>query len=89
MDKFVKDPDAVLDYKMDWSDWLGEDTISASSWAVDNANITIDSDTHTTTDTTVWLSGGEAKKSYRVTNSIETAAGRKNDRSFTIICKEL
>lgn len=89
MEKFTKDPDAVLDYRIDWSAWLGEDTITGSSWVTDSGDITIDSNTYTDTDTTVWLSGGEAQVGYRITNSIETAAGRKNDRSFIIVCKEL
>ena len=43
MDAFLKDPDAVLDYKIDWSAWLGDDTISQSAWSAEDG-ITIDSD---------------------------------------------
>ena len=40
--KFIKDPDAVLDYQADWSDWLGDDTISSSSWESSGEELTID-----------------------------------------------
>jgi hypothetical protein len=86
---FPKDPDVTLDYKIDWSLWLteaGSDTISASSWASNSTDITIDSDTNTTTDATVWLSGGVAGYSYLLTNSITTAAGRTAERTIEIEC---
>lgn len=89
MKQFIKDPDAVLDYKMDWTAWLGEtDVIVASSWKVDSEEIVVDSDSFTDTDTTVWLSGGLNRKKYLITNSIETDDGRKDDRSFLIKCLE-
>jgi hypothetical protein len=54
---FEKDPDAVLDYAIDWTDRLGSDTISTSTWTVPSG-ITKDSDNKTTAKTTIWLSGG-------------------------------
>ena len=89
MKQFIKDPDAVLDYKMDWTAWLDEtDIIVASSWEVDSDEIVVDSNSFTDTDTTVWLSGGLNRKKYLITNSIETDDGRKDDRSFLIKCLE-
>ena len=89
MKQFIKDPDAVLDYKMDWTAWLDEtDVIVASSWEVDSEEIVVDSDSFTDTDATVWLSGGLNRKKYLITNSIETDDGRKDDRSFLIKCLE-
>jgi len=85
---FVKDPASVLDYKFDWSVYLDTDsspaeTISTSQWSAD-AGITIDSDSKTDTDATVWLSGGVATREYEVTNKITTSVGRTVDRSFTV-----
>ena len=85
--KFLKDPDAVLDYETDWEDWLGTDTISTSSWTVPTG-ITKDSDTNTTTTATIWLSGGTAGTSYTLVNRIVTAGGRTEDRTITIVCQE-
>jgi len=85
--KFLKDPNAVLDYQVDWSDWLDEDTISSSAWTVPDG-ITKDSDTTTTTTTTIWLSGGTAGTEYTLVNRIVTAGGRTEDRTITILCQE-
>lgn len=82
---FQKDADAVLDYTVDWEDWLEDiaDTISASDWIV-ASGITEDSDSNTTTTATVWLSGGVEGSSYRVTNRITTVGGRTQDASIFI-----
>jgi hypothetical protein len=84
---FLKDPDDVLDYKIDWETWLNGDTITDSSWAADTG-ITVDSDESTTTQSVVWLSGGTAGTTYTVTNSIVTAAGREKDKSLSIVVRE-
>lgn len=85
---YIKDPDAVLDYSINWSSWLvAGDTIVTSTWAADDG-ITIDSDSNTTTATTVWLSGGGAGESYDVTNHIVTDDGREDDRTITILVRE-
>lgn len=85
--EFIKDPDAVLDYQIDWSDWLGSDTISSSSWTVPTG-ITKDSDTNDTTSTIIWLSGGTVGTTYSIINHIVTASGRKDDRTIYIEVQE-
>ena len=80
-DRFLKDPNAVLDYVNDWSEWLGTDTISTSTWVVPTG-ITKDSDSKTDTSTTIWLSGGTAGTRYTVVNRIVTVGGRTEDRSL-------
>ena len=80
---FSKDPDAVLDYTVDWSSWLGSDTISTSTWTVPTG-ITKDSDTKTTTTATIWLSGGVIDQDYLPINHIVTAGLRTEDRSILI-----
>jgi hypothetical protein len=81
---FDKDPDAVLDYQLDWSDWLPDgDTIATSVWSVP-VGLTEDSDTNTTTTATVWLSGGTAGTEYQVANTITTADGRTDERTIKI-----
>ena len=83
----VKDPDAILDYGFDWSLWLDTDTISTSTWIIP-AGLTRDSQTNTTTTTTVWISSGVDGTEYPITNLITTAAGRQEDRTMTIIMDE-
>ncbi len=94
-----KDPNAVLDYKIDWADggdndgtasdpgWLQADTISASTWTVPSG-ITKDSDSFSDTVTTAWISGGTAGEVYKLVNRIVTAGGRTEDRTITLICRE-
>jgi len=72
---YVKESGAVLDYQHDWSAWLGADTISSSSWAV-TGGLVVDSDSNTTTTSTVWLSGGTFGATGEAVNTIVTAAGR-------------
>jgi hypothetical protein len=84
---FIKDPDAVVDYVIDWTDWLVTDEITVSSWVLDSG-ITKDSESNTTQKATVWLSGGTAGVKYKVKNSIETTDGRKNDQTIIILVKE-
>lgn len=87
----TKDPDAVLDYMIDWGQkWLpAGDTITASTFDADSDDITIDSSTHTDTTATVWLSAGVVAGKYQITNHITTSQGRQNDYTFIVQCREL
>ena len=84
--EFIKDPDALLDYKVDWSNWLGTDTIDSSSWAIVGTDNALTENTTSKTDdsATIWLDGGTLGKSYEVTNRIITAGGREDDRTITV-----
>ena len=85
--QFTKDPNATLDYQINWSLWLGTDTIVTSTWVVPTG-ITRVSDSNGTTTTTIWLSGGTVSHDYELTNRIVTAAGRTEDRTITIQLRE-
>lgn len=88
MTTFTHDPNAVLDYSVDWSAWLASgETITVSSWTA-ATGITIDSDSNTTTVATAWISGGTAGRNYTATNHIVTSAGREDDRSIALYCRE-
>lgn len=72
MTTFEKDPEAVLDYSVDWTDFLETaETIFSSQW-FSPAGITVDSNGHTNKVATVWLSGGTVGSSYELTNRITT-----------------
>ena len=84
-----KDADGVLDYTLDWSDWLGTNTISSSTWSVetitgDSDALTIDSNTNTTTKSTVFLSGGSVGNVYKVYNTIGTSNSLTERRHFRV-----
>jgi hypothetical protein len=84
MPTFTKDPEAILDYYIQWSTWLDGDTISTSEWTVPDG-ITEDSDAKTSAGLiTIWLSGGALDANYQLVNHIVTAAGREEDQTITI-----
>lgn len=83
-----KDPDEVKDYGVNWAELLGTDTISTSTWTVPTG-ITKDSQSNTTTTTTIWLSGGTAAETYSFDNLITTAGGRTYDRTIKLKMKNL
>lgn len=86
--KFNKDPDATLDYGIDWSDWLDSgDTISSVTWVVPTG-ITKTAQSHTDTISMIWLSGGTLGQSYDIVCRITTTGGRIDDRTFTIRIKQ-
>ena len=95
-----KDPNAKLDYTIDWSAWLVADTIVSSLWIIGDGvtagggseiesppaliQCVTPAPSNTTTTCTIWLEGGTHLKEYKVTNRITTLAGRIDDRSFTL-----
>ncbi len=85
---FLKGPTEVLDFTIDWTAWLGTDTIASSAWAVP-AGITKDSDTTISSlKTLIWLSGGALGTVYELVNTITTAGGRTAVRSIDIDCTQ-
>jgi hypothetical protein len=74
-----------LDYRLLWTAALdAEDTIASSTWEASDDDLEIGPDVFTDSDATVYLGGGTLGERYRVTNTIETAAGRTNVRSFNV-----
>lgn len=80
-----KDPQDVLDYIVEWADWLDTDTISSSAFTIaDDADLTVDSSSINGTKTVVWLSGGTLGVTALVTNHIVTTAGREIDQTVRL-----
>jgi hypothetical protein len=80
---YQKDPQAVLNFTIDWSAWLGADTIATSNF-VAGSGITKDSQSNNTTSATVKLSGGTDGSDYDVVNTITTAGGLTDERTIRI-----
>lgn len=78
----------MLDYSIDWEDWLGTDTIASVTWTVPTG-LTKDSQSNTTTVATVWLSGGTADTLYAVECRIMTAGGRTQDKTVYLRVAQL
>ena len=87
---YIKDPEAVLDYKFDWSSWLDSGETIASRTVTVDTGLTKDSDavTDTSTSVTVWLSGGTDGVSYSVNCQIVTSANRIDERTMIIRVNE-
>lgn len=87
---FTKDPDAVLDYKFDWSDWLASGETISTHTITPETGITVDSSsiTDTNTSVTVWLSAGTAGNVYDVACLITTSASRTDERTIKITCRQ-
>ena len=85
----VKDPNAVLDYTLDWSEWLDDisDSLASHSMVVE-AGLTLNSSAIAGQNVVAWLSGGTAGTTYRVIYRITTAGGRTDDRSIYVKVKE-
>jgi len=81
-----KDPDEVLDYKLDWSSRLAGDLILTSTWITPDT-ITAVSHSHTDTACTLWLSGGTLGEKLRITNRIVTEGGRTMDQTMVLSIK--
>lgn len=82
--RIAHDPNAKLDYAIDWSAWLQSgETINASTWTVPEG-ITEATPASSETDgvATIWLTGGTVGQNYAVTNHITTSMGREDDRSL-------
>lgn len=96
MAHFIKDPDALLDYKVDWGDWLGNDQIISAYAFVDSvasaqtsglriANTQVSASAAVV----VWLSAGvDDDNEYTITVRIWTSAGRRTDECFTVTIEE-
>jgi len=79
-----KDPYAVLDYTLDWTNWMPDgDTISTISVSADTG-ITVDSTSNTDYIVTAYISGGTAGTIYNVEYRIVTANGLQDSRNFRI-----
>jgi hypothetical protein len=87
-----KDPEATLDYTLDWTDWLGSTTILTATYAVtadadDSDPVTSTGSSNTTTTTTVTLTGGTVNEVYTVNCTITTEAGTTERKNFRVLVK--
>jgi hypothetical protein len=93
---FLKDPDATLDYKVDWSGWLQTGETIDTCVVTAETGITVEDGARAPaladTDTSVvfWLSGGTAGTEYNVTCQITTDAvpARTDERTIRVVVKE-
>lgn len=92
--RFKHDPDALLDYAVDWTSWLAVgEAISSVVWTVP-AGLTEESspvgwsEPDPDNARTVWISGGAAGTDYTVGCKITTDVGRVDERSIVLEAQE-
>lgn len=76
----TKDPDDVLDYGLNWTEWLDGDTLNSVVWTVLEGSIVKQSENVVGNVATVWFSGGVSKENCRVQCRITTVGGRTKDQ---------
>ena len=79
----TKDPDETLDYTVDWTEFLGADTIHSVTWTVPVGIVNVTTN-FTDTTATIWISGGTLGSRYMINCMITSHANRIGDRSFVI-----
>lgn len=88
MSLILKDPQATLDYEIDWgADYLDGDALSGSEWDVSpqhDDGPQIVSSRYTLSEAAATVSGGRPGMVYRLTNRIETMEGRSDARSIVL-----
>ena len=84
--RFTKDPQAKLDYSIDWSAWLvSGDPIASVSWAATGVTVSVSpAPSRSGGVTTVWLEGGTAGDDARVACTITTTSGRIDERTIML-----
>jgi len=88
MTLLLKDPDAVVDYLIDWGvEYLGDDQLAESVWTVDPDEadgIAVAGSNFDASTSTVNASGGQPGRVYRLVNHVTTALGREDSRSIVV-----
>lgn len=86
--KFTKQPSDVLDYDIDFSEWLPEDDDGLTAQVTVESGLTLDSFTIHGAIVKVWLSGGTSGRAYKVTVLLITVDGRSKEAEIVIKVKE-
>ena len=88
MTLLLKDPEATLDYSVDWgSDYLSDDSLATSEWTVAPdapGGAAIVGSSFDALTASVEVAGGAPGVIYRLTNHVTTASGRADSRSIML-----
>ena len=88
MTLLLKDPDAVLDYSVDWgAEYLLGDLIANSSWSVvpdEPGGVAVVGSDFDATRSLVKAGGGAPGRMYRLINHVLLQSGREDSRSIML-----
>lgn len=89
--RFSKDPSAVLDYEVDWSQWMpANDEIDEIDWTVTGPDESLEilsggrAPSVEGSLAKCWLGGGTIGGRYTLACRVTTSAGRIDERSLVI-----
>ena len=92
---FTKQPVEIIDYDIDYSEWLSPvvDTVASTTAIVTSATeaapmLEIDSIMESSTTVKLWVSGGTGGVSYKVTVQMTTAGGRLDESELVFKVKD-
>jgi len=85
---FLKDPDAAVDYRVDWAAAMAQGvTVAESVWTVEPIEalgLAVDGEATSGSAATARLSGGIAGHVYRVGNRVTLSDGSVDERSLVV-----
>jgi hypothetical protein len=89
MSFLLKDPEAVLDYMIDWgAEYLAAgELLARSAWSVtpdEPGGLSVEGSDFDASTSTAKAAGGIAGHVYSLANQVTTAAGRTDERSIVI-----
>lgn len=88
---FEQDPDARVDYPVNWTTFLDGATLESSTWIPEEPSIvTVDEDSFTDTASLAFVAftGAVVGTKYKVVNRIVDSRGRIEDHTIEIKIKE-
>ena len=91
MSFYLKDPEARVDYAIDWADYLDGQTIAASTWSVEpveQGGIAVDEASFALLRTAARLSGGVIGHGYSISNLVTLSDGSADSRSINLRVEE-
>lgn len=87
---FIKQPVEVIDYDIDYSQWLTVgDNVESCVVTVDTAGLDIDATFINDPRVKIWVSGGVNGVTYKVTATTTTADGRVKQDEFRVKVKDI
>jgi hypothetical protein len=91
MSFYLKDPQARVDYAIDWAAYLDGQTIVDSLWAiapVETGGVAIEDESFEPARTAARLTGGITGHCYNVSNQVTFSDGTTDERSIALRVEE-
>lgn len=87
---FTKQPVDVVDYDIDYSEWLtAGDNVQSTDVTVSPSGLTVDSVFVNDPRLKIWVSGGTNGTTYKITATTTTADGRVKQDEFRVKVKDI